>query len=181
MSRNAARDLYDCWYGLTHHIDRIDPSTRIQLHDHFEQSVSDLLLTEWRADLRKDKVLAGHVDVDIMVLGIINCLETDPIVALHAHPERTLGFFVDTEAGTISLGLARTDDHPSFHSLYTCPQREAECLSEFITATGTDIWTTLGTSRPPGGNDVEQRLLTEIINDNIEYRNGLARSHLRDP
>ena len=179
MSRSAARDLYDCWYGLTHHIDRIAPSTRIQLHDHFGNGLADHLLAEWRKDLHEDKVLAGHVDVDSMVLGIIHCLDTDPVVVLRAHPDRTLGFYVNTEAGTISLGLARTDDHP-FHSLYTCPQGEAAILSKFVTATKTDIWPALGTSRPSGGSDAEELLLTEIITENIEYWNGLARSHLLD-
>ena len=93
-------------YGLTYHIERIDPSTRIQLHDHLAESLSDHLVREWTIDLHKDKTLSGHVEIDTMVLDIINCLETDPVVALHAHPGRTLGFFVDTEADTISLGLA---------------------------------------------------------------------------
>ena len=180
MNRNAARDLYDCLYGLTYHIERIDPSTRIQLHDHLAESLSDYLVREWTIDLHKDKTLSGHVEIDTMVLDIINCLETDPVVALHAHPGRTLGFFVDTEADTISLGLARTDDHP-FHSLYTCPQAEAASLSEFITATKTDIWATLGVSRPAEGSSVEQLLLTAIITENIEYRNMLARSRSREP
>lgn len=113
-----------------------------------------------------------------MLLGILNCLDTDPVVALHAHPDRTLGFFVNTEANTIALGLAKTDDQP-FHGLYTCPQGEAASLSKFITATKTEIWPTLGTSRPSGGSNAEE-LLTEIITENIEHWNELARSHSLD-
>lgn len=119
------------------------------------------------------------MNVDSMVLGTINCLDTDPEVAIHACLVRTLGFFVDTEAGTISLGLARADDHP-FYSLYTCPHGEAASLSKFITATRTDTWPTLGTSRPPRGSNVGQRLLIEIVTGNIDCQNGVARLRLRD-
>lgn len=64
--------------------------------------------------------------------------------------------------------------------LYTCAQGEPASLSEFLAATRTDIWSTLGTSRPPGCSDVKQRVRTEIITDNIDWWNGLARSRLRD-
>ena len=53
-------------------------------------------------DLHEDKVLAGHVDVDSMVQGIIDCLDTDPVVALHLHPEESFACAEGNQAGGLA-------------------------------------------------------------------------------
>ena len=63
-NRSAGRDLYDVWYGLSHCVDRIEPSTRIQLYEHTNQ-MTQLLIDEWNTDLADDSVLRGQVEAAI--------------------------------------------------------------------------------------------------------------------
>ena len=171
-NRSAGRDLYDVWYGLSHCVDRIEPSTRIQLYEHTNQ-MTQLLIDEWNTDLADDSVLRGQVEAEDMLEGIMECLEKDPVVALHANPQRSLGFLVDSEASTISLGLRPTDDD-DFHPIYTRPQTHAKDVAAFALACQTPIWEILGVPRPSGGVGPENSVLTEIINDNIEHYNARA-------
>ena len=164
MGRHAARDLYDSWYGLSHHLERIAPATRIELAEHWrhDRQLRKAEIDEWARDLEHDRVLCGHVAIEDMILGIVDCLDKDPVIALHRAPGRKLGFHVDTERESVSFGLAATGGQP-FRSLYTCPHSEAATLAAFIAASRVDIWRYVDHDQPPGGPEAEQAVLTEII------------------
>ena len=178
--RAASRDLYDIWYGLSHHIDRIAPATRIELDDHTTRNLTAEQLADWNEDLAQDQVLSGNVTVDDMLTGIMECLEKDPIVALNANPERGLYFLVETTRRTISLGLKPAGDEP-FLALYTRPQANADDVAAFTLACKAPVWDAMGITPPSEGKGAQHKLLTEIISENIDRQNALGLARGRTP
>ena len=174
MNRTAARDLYDIWYGLSYHIERINPGTRIELHEHLTNNLQKEQMKGWERNLKVDEVLRGNVRVDHMLLGVMDCLEKDPVVAMHAEPDRTLGFFINSRERTISLGLKATEDKP-FRPLYTCPQEAARTLCQFVIEAKAEIWTSIGIGKPSGGMENEVNQLDRMTAENIDRWNSRAR------
>ena len=68
------------------------------------------------------------------------------------------------------MGYNTTGEEP-FHDLFTRPQAHAADVADFALASQVPIWDTLGIPRPSGGAGPENRVLTEIIADNIEHHN----------
>lgn len=167
--RCAGRDIYDIWYGLSHHLDRITPATRLELHERTNQ-MTELDLAVWNDDVATDPVLRGHVDAEDMLTGVMECLDTDPVVALHTHPDRKLGFHVDTAGQTVALGLLPSGDEP-FHDVVRVPQTRASELADLALASRAPIWDALGQPAPSGGIGPQRELLTEIIEVNVAHFN----------
>lgn len=154
-NRTAARDLYDTWYGLTHHLDRIAPATRIRLATAWrhQPQLDAKFLQSWNRDLEKDGGLRNRVNIEEMILGIMECLDGDPVVALQREPRRKPAFVVDNRARTMAFGLAGPDPSEPFRTLYKCGQSDDEVrtLCTFIVGSRVDIWPALKSEQPKGG------------------------------
>ena len=170
--RCAGRDIYDVWYGLSHHLDRITPDTRVQLQDRI-QGMTELDLRTWQTNVSRDPVLREHVTADDMLTGVMECLETDPVIALHEHPDRQLGFHVDAKGSTIAMGLKPSGDDP-FLELVRLPQSRASELVDLALASRAPIWEALGVPRPSGGIGPEREMLAAVMEGNIAYYNSLG-------
>lgn len=171
--RGAVRDIYDVWHGLSHNLDRIAPTTRLQLNKHLNHNLTVAQVDEWKENLPDDEVLSGHLDIDDALEGIMECLEKDPIVALDTHPGRELGFLVDTDRRTLSFGLKETDDAP-FLALYIRPYANASDVAEFVVASRAPIWDTFDIDRPEGGANAERAALEGIMGETIAHHNAIA-------
>ena len=109
------------------------------------------------------QVLQNQVNADQMLMGIMECLETDPVIALHTYPERRLGFQIDRTNQTVAMGLQANNENP-FHALVRLPQHRSAELADLALASRAPIWHAIGQRASPSDLDGQRKLRIGLIN-----------------